>query len=80
MNLFGASEIRASAAEKASDTELEIVTEDRIWRMRAESPEDLAEWLQILNACFAVKAEQLDAKEVAEKQAEQDAKAAAARR
>lgn len=59
VNLFSASEIRQSEAPNATDEELEIVTDDRTWRMRAESEEDLQEWLSALNTALeAVKATQ----------------------
>jgi hypothetical protein len=61
VNLFGASKIRASTAETAPDdgTEIEIETEERTWRLRAENAVESAKWLEAMQTAFtAAKATQ----------------------
>jgi hypothetical protein len=47
LSLLTASDVRASMAPTADGAEIEIVTADRLWRIRAESEEDMHTWLRV---------------------------------
>ena len=52
INLYNASEVRTSTFESAKKVaksrEMELVTSDRTWRMRAESKEELEAWTELI--------------------------------
>ena len=52
INIWQATGIRRSAAPSANDFELEILTPDRTWRIRAPSAEELDDWLSHLDMCM----------------------------